>query len=295
MDKSWAKKLLKDFKTVRLTTVAGAWVYFFLTSLIPLMFLLVSAFSVFGVSLTKDLVSRLPMEFREAGFTIASTAENASKGATLFFVITMIFSCTTLLNQMSKDGDYIYGEKSKHKRGVMRRVWAFVALGLLFLLFLGLAFLLAFSWSLQSKISMFAERNVFLTILAFLLAIIFSYAIIILLNKFISPTKIKAGRLLLGALVSLFVMVFGTIGFTIYLRFFSKYNVFYGSLAGVIIFLLWAYILMIGLVAGVVINMHVYTRDRIKAKLQRKGQVKKEKYVSNKKPRKVLSSGSESS
>ena len=66
--------------------------------------------------------------------------------------------------------------------------------------------------------------------------------------------------------MSLFIMVFGTIGFTIYLRYFSSYNVFYGSLAGIIIFLLWAYISMIGLVTGVVINMHVYTRDKVKGK-----------------------------
>ena len=27
-----------------------------------------------------------------------------------FFILTVIFSCTSLLNQMSKDGDFIYGE-----------------------------------------------------------------------------------------------------------------------------------------------------------------------------------------
>ena len=99
---------------------------------------------------------------------------------------------------------------------------------------------------------------------------------------------------MLGALISLFVMVFGTIGFTIYLRFFSSYNVFYGSLAGVIIFLLWAYILMFGLVTGVVVNMHVYKRNKVKEKSQNKAFVKKEKYATNQKLGKVLSSGSQS-
>ncbi len=281
--------LINAFKEVRLTTVAGAWVYFFLTSLIPLVFLLVSAFSVFGVSLTKDLVSRLPEEFRQAGFAIASTAEKASNGATVFFVITVVFSCTTLLNQMSKDGDYIYGVKSKIKRGLMRRLWAFFALGLLFLLFLGVACLFAFSSSLKTRGFIFAEKNLFLTIFVFLFTIIFSYVIIIILNKFVSPIKIKIKHLLLGAMASLFIMVFGTIGFTVYLRFFSNYNAFYGSLAGVIIFLLWAYILMMGLLMGVVINKHVYSVEKQKTKI--KAVAKKEKYVRNQKPRKVLSSG----
>jgi membrane protein len=84
-------------------------------------------------------------------------------------------------------------------------------------------------------------------------------------------------------------MVFGTIGFTIYLRFFSNYNVFYGSLAGVIIFLLWAYILMIGLLSGVVINMYFYRRE--KSKNKGKAFAKKENYVTNQKLRKIISSG----
>ena len=72
----------------RLTTVAGAWVYYFLTAFVPLLFLIVSAFGVFGVSLTHDLVLRLPEEFRSAGEKVIETAENSSKGATIFFIIT---------------------------------------------------------------------------------------------------------------------------------------------------------------------------------------------------------------
>ena len=290
MKKSSVTKLIDDFRSVRLTTVAGAWVYYFLTSLIPLVFLLVSAFSVFGVSLTRDFVSRLPIEFREAGFAIASTAENASNGATVFFFITAIFSCTTLLNQMSKDGDYIYGARSKHKRGLMRRLWAVFALGLLFLLFLGIALLFAFSSLIKNNLASFVERNLFLTTFVFLFTIMFSYAIIILLNKFISPIKLKLKHLTFGSFISLAIMVLGTIGFTLYLRFFASYNAFYGSLAGVIIFLFWAYILMIGLVSGVVINNHVFSRDKIKEKSQSKAFATKESYVKNRKTGKVLSS-----
>ena len=121
------KAVLKLVADKRLTTVAGAWVYYFLASVIPIAFLLVTAFGVFGVSVSTELVSRLPEELRVAGDAIASTAENASKGVTVFFIITVVFSCTTLLNQMSKDGDFIYGAKSKTKRGVMRRIWALFA------------------------------------------------------------------------------------------------------------------------------------------------------------------------
>lgn len=296
MEKTFISSKISIFRQKRLTTLAGAWVYYFLISLIPLVFLLVEAFSVFNVSLTTDIVSRLPEEFRLAGQTIVDTAENASKSATVFFVLTVIFSCTGLLNQMSKDGDFIYGEVSKTKRGIMRRVWAVVALGALFLLFLGLAFLFAFGNTLDKKNIFYfiKNRDVFLSIIAFSIAISCGYAIICVLNKFISPVKLKFRYIAVGSLLSLFIMVIGTIAFTLYLRFFANYNVFYGSLAGIIIFLLWSYIIMFGLAFGTIINMQIYSKSKEKS-LEDVKQTKKERYVKNTQTKKVLSKGSLSS
>jgi len=258
MLKARIKAVLRLITEKRITTVAGAWVYYFLTSVIPIAFLLVTAFGVFGVSLSSELVSRLPEEFREAGETIAKTAENASKGVTVFFIITVVFSCTTLLNQMSKDGDFIYGMKSKTKRGIMRRLWALLSLASLFIAFLSLAFLFAFGRFVFDGAKQGGAVKLMITIMAFLLVISFGYVIIILLNRFISPVKLSFREMAIGALVSLAVVVLGTIYFTVYLRFFANYNAFYGSLAGIVVFLLWAYILMLGLVVGAIINMRAY-------------------------------------
>ena len=214
----------------RLTTVAGAWVYYFLTAFVPLLFLIVTAFSVFGVSLTHDLVSRLPEEFRLAGEKIIETAENSSKGATIFFIIAVVFSCTSLLNQMSKDGDFIYEAHSKTKRGIFRRFWAIVALAMLFVLFLGVAFVFAFSSNIKLNAFLNPKEDIVATIFVFLFTIILGYAIIYVLNKFISPIKMKFSNLAIGTLFSLSIMVVGTIGFVIYLKFFSNYNAFYGNI-----------------------------------------------------------------
>ncbi|MBQ9756397.1 MAG: YihY/virulence factor BrkB family protein [Clostridia bacterium] len=255
--KKQVKGLFELFSEKRLTTVAGAWVYYFLMSVIPLAFLLATAFGVFGIDILFDLVSRLPEEFRQAGVAIAETAEHASKSVTLLFIITVIFSCTTLLNQMSKDGDFIYGVKAEKKRGVLRRVWAIVALGALFTVFLCMAFLFAFRVKIVTK-GINGNVKLFLAVLAFSLIILFCYAIIIVLYKFISPVKQKLGSLFLGGLVSLSTIVVGTLGLSLYLRFFNSYNAFYGSLAGIVVFLIWAYIVMVGLVIGAIINKRSY-------------------------------------
>ena len=261
MLKNFIKRVASVFSEKRLSTVAGAWVFYFLTSVIPLVFLLITVFGVFGVDVTSDIVSRLPEEFRVAGETIVFTARSASKGATLLFILTAAYSCVRLLNQMSKDGDHIYLAKSAVKRGVMRKVWALFALASLFVVFLGVAVIVAFG----NKIFNFSflvggVKKLISAIFVAFLIIAISYLIIILLNVFISPIKMKFKDVAVGGLFSLFFIVLGTIGFALYVRIFNSYNAFYGSLASVVAFLFWVYILMLGMVVGVIINAKIYNR-----------------------------------
>ena len=264
MVKKSAKNLYELLSFNRLSTVAGAWVFYFLTAIIPLVFLIITAFGVFGVEFSTDIVSRLPEEFRGAGETIVNTASRASNGATVLFVLTAIYSCIRLLNQMSKDGDFIYGKKSIYKRGIMRRVFALFSLSALFVLFLGGTILVAFGNQIFNfSFLVGGAKKLITAISGCFIVIALSFLIIILLNKFICPEKTTFGQVAIGSLVSLFAIVCGTIGFAVYIRVFNSYNAFYGSLAGVIVFLLWAYILMLGMVVGVIINASVYKNVEI--------------------------------
>ena len=132
------------FKDKRVTTVASSWVFYFLTALLPMVFLLVTAFNVFSVDLMGELVFRLPEAFRPAGEVIISTAQNASGAVTVFFIISLVFSGSTLFNQMSKDGDYLYDLKGERRAGLVRRFFSVTALCVLFLIFLTVAFLFTF-------------------------------------------------------------------------------------------------------------------------------------------------------
>lgn len=250
------KSFAATLKEKRLATVAGAWVYYFLLAVVPLFFLLITAFGVFGLSFTDELAVRLPEEFSPVITLIAEAAENVSSGITVFFLFTVILSCTTLLSRMSADGDHIYGQKNP--RGFIRRLWAIIALAILFGVFLGTALLFAFG----NKIAAGEARaqNYIVTVFVFATVILVAYLIIILLNKFISPVKISFTTAATGGFISLVTVVAGTIGFTLYIRFFNSYNAFYGSLAAVVIFLLWTYILMWGLAFGAIVSSCIAKR-----------------------------------
>ena len=156
----------------------------------------------------------------------------------------------------------------------MRRLLAVVALAFLFSVFLGVDLLFAFSSSINLNFLSNEKNQIILSLIAFFIVIVFGYIIILALNTFISPKKVRLADILLGSFVSLGIMVLGTIGFTIYLRFFSSYNAFYGSLATVVIFLLWAYILMLALAVGVIINMQSYKKGLIKIQKNKKKIIK---------------------
>ena len=238
MSEKKEKGFFEALKQTRITTVSAAWVFYFLTALLPMAFLLITAFAVFGVNLADKAVGYLPEEFRPAGEAILSAAENASHGMTVFFVLTVLFSGSTLLARMSKDGEFLYEKQSEKRNPFLRRLWA---------VFKDMIF----------PVRADGNDGIFITALVFLFIISVCYVIIILLNKFIAPVKLGAPAVMFGSFVSLFVTVAGTIGFTLYLRFFNSYNAFYGSLAAVIVFLLWAYIIMTGLFFGSFVCMRV--------------------------------------
>ncbi|MBO5713912.1 MAG: YihY/virulence factor BrkB family protein, partial [Clostridia bacterium] len=235
-------------------------VYYFLTALLPIVFLAITAFGVFGVNLGEGLVVKLPLEFRQVGQVIVETASRSSGGITVFFVIAVLFSGSTLLNQMLKDGEYIYEHKKVYKYGFLRRIVSLLALGVLFVIFLACALFSAFQNVILSGFN--ANDGIFSIILIISSIILVSFLLINLLNKFICPLKRKIYTFLFGSLVSLFIIVLGTIAFMLWLRIIKPYNALYGSLAGVIAFFFWSYIVMLGLVVGVCINVNSLTKTQ---------------------------------
>ena len=262
MGKIHKHEFISLLKEKRVTTVAGAWVYFFLTSLIPMVFLMVTAFGVFGVEITTDLISRLPEELRVGGEAIVNTAKSYQEGITLFFIATVLFSSSALLNQMRKDGRAIYGVKQKGKRRFFNRVWAMFGIFILFLIFLLSAFLVAFGEKLFMLLPTSKGKRILVAIIVGLAVTLLSYFVIILLNKYISPSKISVVSLFSGSIVSLAIIYLGTIVLGLYLHFFGLNNAFYGSLAGIVVFLIWSYVMMIGLVVGTIFGYYLSIKSR---------------------------------
>ena len=257
-----AVRVGKIIKSKRISTVAGAWVFYFLTALIPLAFLLITAFSVFDIDVSVEIINKLPLEFRDFADGVINTAKNASRGVTIFFIIAVIFSGSTLISQMSKDGEYLYGIKSKTRKGLFRRLWAIVGLSGIYAIFLLVAVVFSFKKILYLS-GVFGRFDLW-NVIIILFTILFAYAIIILLENFISPVNLKFSLVVIGSTVSLIIMSLGTFAVIMYFRFFKNPNLFYGSLAGVLVFITWTFVIMLALILGAMVNTFLYKRNKEK-------------------------------
>ena len=111
------------------TTLAGTLVFFLLMSLVPMLFW---ATLLLGKLQVQTAAFALPgmEQFSEVLEYIQGEAQNATSGASVFLLITSLYSATTLFYQMRKSGEIIY-ETSSLSGGLRTRLGA---LALLFLM-----------------------------------------------------------------------------------------------------------------------------------------------------------------
>ena len=249
---------IKRIGKIKLTTIAGAWVFYFLLAIVPLTFLVFSALNFFNVNIHANFVNYLPEGFSYPIKLITSTAKEIGKASTALFLITVLFSSTTLITQMSKDGDFIFGQTRKLKFSLLRRVGALMLLTVI----VGVVIVGGTVFSLKGAGTIFnvklfqnfRAKVVFNCTITLLIA----YVVLLLLNRFISPVRLKWIEACVGALVSLGISVIGTLCFVLYVKFFGFYNAFYGVISIILIFLLWVYILMVGIILGVLVTAKMY-------------------------------------
>lgn len=82
--------------------------------------------------------------------------------------------------------------------------------------------------------------------------------------------KIKYKTVIPGSLFSTFAVIIATVIFAFYVNNFGKYSITYGSLGGIIVFLIWLFLLSTLILIGAEINIVLYS-------------IKKENYVENRK------------
>ena len=80
-----------------------------------------------------------------------------------------------------------------------------------------------------------------------------SFGLILILNVYICPYKVRFRELLPGTAITVAAWAVALVGFTIYLKI-GNMGRLYGALSTLIVFMLWLYVLMICFVSGIIFN-----------------------------------------
>lgn len=242
------------------TTVAGTLVFFLIMSIVPMTFWLVILFGELPAETERMLDLPIFGSIREVLDFIRREAQNAASGASVFLIVTSLYSATNLFYQMRKSGEIIY-EFPHVRKGVKTRLGA---VALLFLV-IALVVVTVLLFGIGSIILSRLFTGLWEAVAEYLLLAVLAFLLVFFLNVYVCPYRVPLTLFLPSALLTVAAWAVAIVGFAVYLRL-GNLSKLYGALTAVIVFLLWLYVLTVCFTSGV-----IFSSERVKKHLKEKG------------------------
>jgi YihY family inner membrane protein len=267
-DLRYAYRFIREKYTLlsvkKYTTIAGTLVFFLIMSIVPLSFWL--SLLIGRLPIQTEKVLSLPVfdSVKDILSYVQNEAANATTGASIILIFTTLYSSTNLFYQMRRSGELIY-DHPPEGHGLKIRLSALILLIVVMGMVIGFLLVYALGSFLFSRLlSKTWER-----VADYLLLAGVAFLLVLLLNIYVCPFKMKAGAFLPGTMVTVGAWAVAIVGFSLYLKV-SNVRRLYGALSTLIVFLLWLYILMIGFIVGVILNSERIMKTHKKKKLRNK-------------------------
>jgi membrane protein len=266
--RSWTSTLgrsVRETKRDNLTDLAAGLTYYALLSIFPMLLAVLSILGLFGDSATRPLIDNLrelaPGSARDTVITAVENLQRSQGAAGVLFVVSVagaLWSASRYVAAFMRASNVIY--EVDEGRPIWKKLP--VRLGLTVVLAIALVaatLAVVVTGDLASQVGdllglgdtavtvwSWAKWPVAIVLVALLLALLYWAA----------PNVRHPGFRWLtpGAVLAIVIWVAGSVGFTIYLANFDSYNKTYGTLAGVIIFLVWLWITNLGVLLGAEFN-----------------------------------------
>ena len=270
--KKYIKRLYKVIRKNEMRILPGQIAYFIVLSIIPLVSLIGFIASLFSIDVdyVVDAINgSLPKQIIEI---ILPAFSNTSLLTGISFII-VFFIASNGTSSIILAYNILF--KLEDTGYIRRRIKAFLMLLILVTLFLFMLIVLAFGDNLIEivfkliftssvpkavyEMFLFAKWLVGLLIVFILVKMIFTIA---------PDSPIPSKNMNKGALFTTLSWLLITSIYSIYVTNFADYSLFYGSLANIVILMIWIYILSYTLVIGIAINSDDYLEDKKEIEVQ---------------------------
>ncbi|MCD7947000.1 MAG: YihY/virulence factor BrkB family protein [Oscillospiraceae bacterium] len=262
---------LEIYLTRRASRSAAQLAYFLILSLCPFLIVLYALIGILNLDITAFLEGAAAI-FPGASLGILNDylsyiAGNHSHGLLWIGVVMMLFSGASAFQALVHIMEEIYECKDN---GGIRQIITRLIYSILFLvaIYLSLAVLLTGNWLFQRLESTLTMPSVNLPwswqwlrfVILFFLMLLF-----VLLAYRLAAPKVKGQRtpILLGAFISSLALVIFSGLFSWFIGLSSRYSLVYGSLASVIILLIWLYLCGNILISGCIVNYILYRHKKM--------------------------------
>lgn len=255
----------------------GSLTYFLILSIFPFLISLINAINfsrILDPAYIYRLLDVLPSEIQEIIRNFLKELHTSSSGS--FFTISFVaglFTASTAVFKLMKIINQSYGFVESRGFLAQRLIALFFTLALILMIFL-LVLTQIFGQIIYVNImSHLGIENIYFDKLWSIAknGIPLAYMLItfILLYKF-SPSRSRENmvtikNVLPGSIFATLGLIIASLGFNFYVSNFGKYSITYGSLGGIIVFLIWLYLLSTIILIGAEVNSTLYSMKNFKS------------------------------
>ena len=255
----------------------GSLTYFLILSIFPFLISLINAINFSGIldpEYLYGLLDVLPGEIQEIIRNFLNELHMSSSGS--FLTISFeagLFTASTAVFKLMKIINQSYGFVESRGFLAQRLMALFFTLALILMIFL-LVLTQIFGQIIYVKVMSYlgienASFDKIWSIAKNAIPLAYMLVTFILLYKF-SPSKSRENMITIksvlpGSIFATLGLIIASSGFNFYVSSFGKYSITYGSLGGIIVFLIWIYLLSTITLVGAEINSTLYSMRNFKS------------------------------
>lgn len=273
MLKDYSKRIFDLIMKPEMKILPGQLAYFLILSIFPLLTLLgyiVSKITLLSGPLINIFPKLLPESFNN--ILLPFITDSSITGNVTFVMILGFILVSNGTHSIIITSDELYG--IDYGDYIKRRIKAFFMIFILIFLFMFVIIVLAYGNIIVNNIinleilSRFKDK-IYLTfvIIKWPFAFILFFWILKFMYTIAPDEEISSKFMNKGALFTTISWIVITFGYSYYVTKFANYSLFYGSLSGIIVMMIWIYLLSFIFVMGIAINAEEYLAYK-KAKKQ---------------------------
>ncbi len=265
--RNYCTKIFNIVKKPVMSILPGQLAFSFVTTIIPIIALLAIFASMFSISL-KSIVVFIEESFPKAVSDLLLPLING-RGfdfSVLIFLIAALYLASTGAYSIITAADVIYNVKDSNS--IVKRVKSITMTIFLIMLVLFMVLIPAFGdiiVNFIANLKVFSNINDEILLIYYLLKYPLSFIFIYFTIKIIytiAPSKdIKSKSVTGGSIFTTIMWMITTQIYSFYVSNIVHYDIFYGSIANIIILLIWMYILAYIFTIGLVINAGIEDED----------------------------------